>query len=170
MNRNTILTTILTIATLALQIFVSPLLNIGGTTINYCLAFLVAASVVLNEKPKIVLAVVFGLFMDLTQGEPFGAFTLVFLLSNIACISLAANVNSQSFQEKSLIAFIVCAIANVFHCLVVGLATPGLTLALAFLSGQLWSCLFDGLVSIIFLITMSKICSNNNFNAWSSRY
>ena len=170
MNKNTILTTILTIATLALQVFVSPLLNIGGTTINYCLAFLVAASLVLNEKPKIVLSVILGLFMDLTQGEPFGAFTLVFLLSNMAAISLTANVNSSNFSEKAIQAFAVCAIANVFHCFIVGLATPGLTLALAFLSGQLWSCLFDGLVSIVFLIVISKFCSNNNLNAWSTRY
>ena len=170
MNRNVIVTIVLTVAAAALQVFVSPLLNIGGTTINYCLAFLVAISIVLYDKPKIVLSIVLGLFMDLTQGEPFGAFTLVFLLSNIACISFAANVNSQSFQQKSLIAFIVCAIANVFHCLVVGLATPGLTIALAFLSGQLWSCLFDGLVSIVFLIITSLFCKDNNFNAWSTRY
>ena len=170
MNKSTILTTILTIATLALQIFVSPLLNIGGTTINYCLAYLVAISIVLNEKPKIVLSIVLGLFMDLTQGEPFGAFTLLFLLSNVACVSLSANVNSQSFQEKSLIAFIVCAVANVVHCLIVGMATPGLTLALAFTSGQLWSCLFDGLVSIVFIIVAGRFCQNNNFNAWSTRY
>ena len=170
MNKNIVITTLLAIAALCLQIFVSPLLNIGGTTINYCLALLVAISVTLNEKPKVVLAAVLGIFMDLTQGEPFGAFTLVFLMSNIACISLAANVNSQSFQEKSLIAFIVCAVANVIHCLIVGLATPGLTLALAFLSGQLWSCLFDGLVSIVFLILASRFCQNNSLNAWNTRY
>ena len=165
MNRNTLTTILLTLATLALQIFVSPLLNIAGTTINYCLAFLVAISVVLNEKPKIAIAVILGIFMDLTQGEPFGAFTLIFLLSNMAAMMLTANVNSSNFTEKAIQAFVICAVANVLLCLIFGIATPGLTIALAFTSGQLWSCLFDGLISILYLMLVSALAKNSGLDA-----
>lgn len=170
MNKSIIKLVILTIVTLALQVFVSPLLNLGGTTINYCLASLVAMSIILNERPKIVIAITFGLFMDLTQSGPFGAFTLLFLISNIATIGLTANINTSNVGGKALIAFVVCAIVNILHCLIVGIATPNLTLALAFTSGQLWSCLFDGLTSIIFLLIFSSVFKNNTLNAWTSRY
>ena len=153
-----------------LQLVVSPLISIAGTTINFCLAFIVAISLTNSEKPKIVLAVVLGVIVDLTLGGPVGAFTLLFVLSNVLSVSLVANVSSSSLQEKCIIAFVVCAVINIFNCLIVGLATPGLTLALAFTSGALWSCLFDGIVCIAMLICLSKLTHVRTSSAWKSRY
>lgn len=158
------------IVTILLQLIVSPLLNIAGTTINFCLAFIVAISLSNAEKPKIVLAVVLGIIVDLTLGGPVGAFTLLFVLSNVLSVSLVANVSSSSLQEKCIIAFVVCAIINILNCLIVGIATPGLTIVLAFTSGALWSCLFDGIVCIAMLFALSKVSQAQPTSAWKSRY
>ena len=170
MHSRIIKLTILTIATLALQAFVSPLLKISGTTINYCLASVVAISIVLNDKNQTAVAVILGLFMDLTQSGPFGAYTLLFLISSMTVMFLTTSINSSNITEKAIIGFLVCAIINLLHCLIVGIATPNLTIVLAFTSGQLWSCLFDGLVSIVLLMIVSCIFRNDTHNAWISRY
>lgn len=169
-KKNGLIITILAIAAILLQIIVSPLLNIGGTSINFCLACLVATSVTLNDSPKVALSLVLGILMDLTQGGPFGAFALLFLISNLLAFGLTTNLNAGGFKERALLGFLVCALANVLHCLIVGLATPGLTVAIAFTSGQLWSCLFDGLVSIVFLIATASFCKDEKIDAWASRY
>ena len=160
-----------TVLAILLQLVVSPLLTIGGTTINFCLAFIVAISLSSSEKPKIALAVLLGVIVDLTLGGPVGAFTLLFVLSNVLSVTLVANVSSSTLQEKCIIAFVVCAVINILNCVIVGLATPGLNLVLAFTSGALWSCLFDGIVSIVFLFVLSFFIQPQiPTSVWKTKY
>lgn len=170
MNKKIMINIVCVVVVLLLQLIVSPSLPIGGTTLNFCLAYVVAISLALRENPKIILCVLLGIIMDLTHGGPVGAFTLIFLLINATCVSVSANITSSGTLEKSVIAFVACAVANLLHCLIVGVATPGISLITAFTSGALWSLIFDGVISVLFLLILSKILVDDSRDAWKSSF
>lgn len=168
MDRRGLILVLSSVVVVLLQLIISPAIPVGGTTFNFCLAFVVAVSLTLNDSPKLVMCVILGVIMDLTQSGPVGAYALLFLVSNFVCISISANIASTEFPQKAVIAFITCAVANILHCLIVGITSSGI--AAAFLSGALWSLIFDGIIALIFLWILSKLVREKSMNPWSSRY
>ncbi len=142
------------ILAIAAQLFLSPLLNVGGATPSFTLAFFLPYALLSSPSPKLVLAVILGLAFDFTQGTPLGAHLLILTLLSLAIPFFTSNLDStnQGGQVFTLIIFTV--LANALNIVLVGIATPSVSILSLIQSGALFEILLDGAIAILFYVIL----------------
>lgn len=143
------------ILAIAAQLFLSPMLTIGGATPNFLLSFFVPYSLLSSPNPKLFLGIVLGLVFDFTQGGPVGAYLLLFTVLSVAIPFFTSNLD-RSNQGSQILAITLLIIAtNILNIIFVSIATPAISLISLVQSGALWEVLFDCGIAILFYVILA---------------
>lgn len=169
-NNSKIVIIVCCVCVLLLQFWLAPSINIFGGKANFGIAAIVALSLVLNDRPRILMCVLMGLALDLTQSEPLGAYTLLFVLTNVVICSLLADSLGSSDVANSIIAFFGALLVSLADALIVGIATPGASFVDLIATGSLIGAILNGLIAVILCFLFSRLIKTNQNNMWGTRF
>lgn len=154
------------IVVLLLQFILGSMINIFGATISFGIAAIVALSLCLKDKPHLVLCVVMGLIFDLTQAEPFGAYTLIFTVANVLLFELFKGNSHGSIGSNCIVAFVATFLFCLIDTIIVGCATPGVDFLSLLINGNVITIIVNSLISVALYYVFAQVIKGQEPSSW----
>lgn len=169
-NRKNITIVVCAVLVVFLQLWLAPMINVFGASPSFGLAAIVAFSLILDDKPHILLCVLVGLAFDLTQGEPFGVYTLMFVVTGYVVQALLSGIGNDSAVTNIVTGAIATFVAGLIQLVIIGFATPGIGFFDLVATGALLGLVLDCIAFAIFYLIFDSVIPKSYKNVWGTSF